>query len=114
MTVDALDFALETLSIAEPGLREQLMQLYLTLDPFPEVPDVLHGLKMAGVRMAILSNGSPAMLEAAVRSGGLEKFFTAVLSVEEVGAYKPHQPVSLTETSITTHQPRTNNALSRL
>src|SRR5713226_8439088 len=62
VTGDALDFALETLSIDKPGLRERLMTLYLTLDAFPEVPDVLRRLKAAGMRTAILSNGSPKML----------------------------------------------------
>src|SRR2546428_4835328 len=71
VTGDALDFALETLGIDKPGLRERLMNLYLTLDAFPEVPDVLERLKRAGVRTAILSNGSPAMLDAAVKAAGL-------------------------------------------
>ena len=66
VTGDALDFALETLALEKPGLRDRLMNLYLTLDAFPEVPDVLARLKRAGLRTAILSNGSPAMLDAAV------------------------------------------------
>ena len=57
---------------------------------FPEVPDVLKRLKTAGLRTAILSNGSPAMLDAAVKAAGLEALLDAVLSVEEVGVYKPH------------------------
>src|SRR5262245_44211431 len=63
VTGDALDFALETLAIDAPGLRDRLMNLYLTLDAFPEVPDVLQRLKQAGLRTAILSNGSPKMLD---------------------------------------------------
>src|SRR3954467_9627048 len=57
VTADALDFALETLAIDRSGTRERLMNLYLTLDVFPEVPDVLRRLKQAGLRTAILSNG---------------------------------------------------------
>jgi 2-haloacid dehalogenase len=93
VTGDALDFALETLGIDQPGLRYRLMKLYLTLDAFPEVPDVLERLKHAGVRTAILSNGSPAMLDAAVKAGGLALLIDEVLSVEEVGVYKPHPKV---------------------
>src|SRR6184192_1767567 len=54
VTSDALDFALETLALDKPGLRDRLMNLYLTLEPFPEVPDVLARLKKAGMRTAIL------------------------------------------------------------
>ena len=82
VTGDALDFALETLGVEEPGLRDRLMRLYLTLDAFPEVPDVLARLKKAGLKTAILSNGSPAMLDAAVKAAGLDALLDAVLSVE--------------------------------
>ena len=93
VTGDALDFALERLAIGSPGLRKRLMELYLALRPFPEVPDVLHRLQSAGVRAAILSNGSPRMLAAIVDAAGLRDHFDAVLSVEEVGVYKPHPRV---------------------
>jgi 2-haloacid dehalogenase len=93
VTGDALDFALDTLAIDKPGLRERLMQLYLTLEPFPEVPDVLARLKKAGMRTAILSNGSPKMLEAVVKASGLDALLDAVLSVESAGVYKPHPKV---------------------
>ena len=94
VTGDALDFALETLAIDKPWrLRDRLMNLYLTLDVFPEVPDVLKQLKQAGLRTAILSNGSPMMLDAAVRAAGLDSLLDAVLSVEAVGVYKPHPKV---------------------
>src|SRR5438874_9640722 len=88
VTSDALDFALDTLGLDKPGLRDRLMNLYLTLDPFPEVAGVLQRLKQAGFRNAILSNGTPAMLEAAVKAAGIEDLLEAVLSVEEVGVYK--------------------------
>ncbi len=93
VTGDALDFALETLAIEKPGLRHRLMTLYLTLVAFPEVPDVLNRLRRAGLRTAILSNGSPTMLHSAVKGAGLTGLLDAVLSVEEVGVYKPHPKV---------------------
>jgi 2-haloacid dehalogenase len=93
VTGDALDFTMETLAIEKPGLRDRLMSLYLTLDTFPEVPDVLRQLKKTGLRTAILSNGSPKMLDAVVRASGLSTLLDAVLSVEEVGVYKPHAKV---------------------
>jgi len=93
VTGDALDFTLEALGIRLPGLRDRLMNLYLTLAPFPEVTGVLRRLKAAELPLAILSNGSPAMLAAAVAGAGLENVFDAVLSVDEVGVYKPHPKV---------------------
>jgi 2-haloacid dehalogenase len=93
VTGDALDFALETLGLADAGLRARLMDLYLTLDAFPEVPDVLRRLQAAGLKTAILSNGSPDMLDAAVENAGISGLLDAVLSVEAVGVYKPHPKV---------------------
>ena len=93
VTGDALDFALETLGIGNAALRARLMDLYLTLEPFPEVPDVLRRLKAAGMRTAILSNGSPAMLDPLVKSARLDGLLDAVLSVEDAGVYKPHPKV---------------------
>jgi 2-haloacid dehalogenase len=93
VTSDALDYSLETLGVGGKGLNERLMQLYLELEPFPEVPEVLARLERSGVRMAILSNGSPKMLEAVVTSARLGHYFDAVLSVEEVGVFKPHPKV---------------------
>jgi 2-haloacid dehalogenase len=69
------------------------MALYLALDTFPEVPDVLGRLKAAGMRTAILSNGSPGMLAAVVKAAKLDTVLDLVLSVEEVGVYKPHPKV---------------------
>ncbi|MEZ5729826.1 MAG: haloacid dehalogenase type II [Burkholderiaceae bacterium] len=93
VTGDALDFSLETLGISDAGLRQRLMELYLSLDCFPEVPRVLAELKAAGFATAILSNGSPDMLEAAVRNAGLGTHLDHVLSVESVGVFKPHPSV---------------------
>ena len=66
------------------------MDLYLGLEPFPEVPAVLATLREAGFRTAILSNGSPRMLDALVKRAGLEAMFDAVLSVDAVRAFKTH------------------------
>src|SRR6516225_614248 len=83
VTGDALDFALETLGLVDARLRARLMDLYLTLDAFAEVPDMLRRLKAAGIKTAILSNGSPDMLDAAVSNAGIGPLLDAVLSVEE-------------------------------
>ncbi|MEX2126728.1 MAG: haloacid dehalogenase type II [Xanthobacteraceae bacterium] len=93
VTGDALDYTLETLALDQPGLRERLMQLYLELEIFPEVTDVLQRLRRAGMRTAILSNGSPKMLEALVKASKLDALLDAVLSVEDAGVYKPHRKV---------------------
>jgi 2-haloacid dehalogenase len=89
VTADALDFTLETLALTRSALRERLLDLYLRLSPFPEVPETLARVRAAGLATAILSNGTPAMLAAAVGAAGLNDLFDAVLSVEEVGAFKP-------------------------
>lgn len=93
VTGDALDFALASFAIDDAGLRRRLMDLYLRLGAYPEVPAALAALKARGLTLAILSNGTPAMLAAAVTNAGLDGLFDAVLSVEEVGVYKPHPSV---------------------
>jgi 2-haloacid dehalogenase len=93
VTGEALDFSLETLGLEDPGLRRRLMDLYLTLSAYPEVAKTLSQLKSAGTKLAILSNGSPRMLLAAVENAGLSKLLDQVISVEEVGIFKPHPSV---------------------
>ncbi len=93
VTGEALDFALDSLGIATPALRDRLMELYLTLSAFPEVPDTLRRLKEAGFVTAILSNGAPAMLDAAVRGAGLQSLLDAVLSADAVKVFKTHPRV---------------------
>jgi 2-haloacid dehalogenase len=93
VTGDALDFTLESLDLETPSLRERLMELYLSLEPFPEVPAVLATLREAGFRTAILSNGSPPMLAALVERWRLETMFDAVLSADAVGVFKTHPKV---------------------
>ncbi len=88
VTGQALRFALRRLGItAAESQVEAVMSAYLTLAPFPEVPAALRALR--GRPRAILSNGSPHMLESAVRSSGLGAAFDHVLSVDAVGVYKP-------------------------
>ncbi|MHB8667586.1 MAG: haloacid dehalogenase type II [Burkholderiales bacterium] len=93
VTGDALEFTLATLNIERPGLHARLMDLYLRLATFPEVTETLRRLQASGRKLAILSNGTPAMLDAVVHNAGLESAFDAVLSVEEVAVYKPHPSV---------------------
>lgn len=93
VTGEALDFALDTAAIADSTVRDRLMAMYLKLDAFPEVPDMLKRLNVAGLKTAILSNGTPEMLDAAVRNAGIGSLLDAVLSVEAVGVYKPHPKV---------------------
>ena len=93
VTGDALDYTLETQGIDDRVLRDRLMQLYLSLDVFPEVPEALARLKAAKIKTAILSNGTPEMLRAAIVNAKIGHMLDAVLSVEEVGIYKPNQAV---------------------
>ncbi len=89
VTGEALDYAFDAHGIADDALRNSLMDAYRRLDAFPEVPGVLQALKAAGLKTAILSNGSPAMLAAALESSGLAPLIDDTLSVEDVGIYKP-------------------------
>lgn len=90
LTEDGLDWALERAGLQDQSdLRESLLGLYWRLAAYPEVPGMLTALKAAGVQTAILSNGSPKMLEAAVQSAGVSQTLDAVLSVESVGNFKP-------------------------
>ncbi|HYB43194.1 MAG TPA: haloacid dehalogenase type II, partial [Candidatus Methylomirabilis sp.] len=88
VTEQALRYSLRHLGIrAAEAQIEQLMAAYLSLACFPEVPGAL--AKLEGAPLAILSNGSPRMLEAAVRSAGLHGRLRHVLSVDAVRTYKP-------------------------
>lgn len=93
VTQDGLDYALEASDLADPILREELLALYWELGAYPEVPAMLTALKDAGLSTAILSNGAPEMLDAAVRSAGIAPMLDAVLSVDSVGIFKPHPSV---------------------
>jgi 2-haloacid dehalogenase len=93
VTGDALDFALSTLRLEDPALRARLMNSYLILDAYSEVPETLRQLKAVGMKLAILSNGTPAMLASASANAKIADLLDAILSVEEVGFYKPHPSV---------------------
>ena len=92
VTSDALDWSMERMSLSDRALRERLLKLYDTLPAYPDAAETLAALREAGHRTAILSNGTPAMLDTAVNASGLTGF-EDVLSVEEVGVFKPSPKV---------------------
>jgi 2-haloacid dehalogenase len=88
VTESALVFACKSLGLpCTPETRAKLMETYLHLNPFPEVQQSLRAL--SGYSLAILSNGSPRMLKAAVESAGLKGVFSRILSVDDAKIYKP-------------------------
>jgi len=89
VTEDGLDWAMEASNLSNPALRTRLMALYDELPAYAEVPKMLHHLKEMGLQTAILSNGSPDMLASAIASAGIGGDLDAVLSVEQVGIFKP-------------------------
>lgn len=89
VTADALDWALDAHRLSSPDLRARLLALYDELPAYPEVPQTLATLKARGLRRAILSNGTQGMLRSAVAAAGIGDLIDDILSVEEVGAYKP-------------------------
>jgi len=94
VTQNGLDYALEASGLsADRALRERLLALYWELEAYEEVPKMLSDLKAAGLQTAILSNGSPDMLNGAVKSAGLTEVLDDVLSVEDVGIFKPDPSV---------------------
>ena len=94
VTQEGLDWALEKMDVAgDPALRERLLALYWELQAYPEVPDMLRALKDGGLNTAILSNGSPEMLNGAVKSAGIGEVLDVSLSVESVGIFKPDSSV---------------------
>jgi 2-haloacid dehalogenase len=92
VTGEALDYALARTGV-DPAVRAPLLEAYLTLDAYPEVPDVLRRLRAGGLKTAILSNGEPGMLDAGAQSAGIDGLLDAILSVEEVGIFKPEPRV---------------------
>ncbi|MEM8592109.1 MAG: haloacid dehalogenase type II [Pseudomonadota bacterium] len=93
VTQDGLDWAMEASKLDDPALRKRLLDLYWELGAFPEVPAMLEALTGAGKATGILSNGSPEMLDAAVKSAGLDDLLDTSLSVESVGIFKPSSRV---------------------
>ncbi len=88
-TRDALDVVMARNGLHDAQLKHDLLEAYRVLDAYPEVPGILRELRAAGIPAAILSNGSPFMLESAVQAAGIDKLLDSVLSVEEVGVFKP-------------------------
>ena len=93
ITSDALDYAMETLGIENNELREELLNLYLKLEAYPEVNDLLKKLKQRGLKTGILSNGSMKMLNSAVDNANIREFLDEIMSVEECEIYKPSSKV---------------------
>jgi 2-haloacid dehalogenase len=89
VTGDALGFAFDTHNLKDLELQNELIEAYLHLDCYPEVPEALSMLKARRFKIAILSNGTPSMLEAAVKNSGIKELIEKNFSVEEVGVFKP-------------------------
>tara|TARA_B100000029_G_scaffold342072_1_gene334441 strand:+ start:189 stop:863 length:675 start_codon:yes stop_codon:yes gene_type:complete len=93
VTQDALDYALDSEGIDDNSLRQDLLRAYHDLACYPEVPDTLSKLKQMRLGTAILSNGSPEMLEAGVRNSKLGKFLDYIISVDIIKIFKPSPKV---------------------
>ena len=77
----------------DPSMQNELLNLYKVLSPFKEVPEVLKNLKEKNFKLAILSNGTPALLKELVKSNNLDNVFDDLFSIEQVGIYKPDSKV---------------------
>jgi 2-haloacid dehalogenase len=93
LTERALDYAFARVPSVDRALRPKLLDAYFNLDAFPDASETLTALKSRGLQLAILSNGSPRMLAAAVQASGLAAALDAVLSVDAVRVYKPQPEV---------------------
>ena len=93
ITSGALDYAMEVLDIHDKKLKEQLLELYLKLEAYPEVKEILQKLKDKNYRTGILSNGSTQMLDSAVKNANIENLLDVVISVDECKIYKPSREV---------------------
>ena len=92
ITEDSLDKSMKIYGI-DSSMRNELLDLYKILSPFSEVPEVLKKLKEKNLKLAILSNGTPALLNELVKSNNLDNLFDDLFSIEEVGIYKPDSKV---------------------
>jgi len=92
VTEDSLDKSMKAYEI-DSSMRNELLDLYKILSTFKEVPEVLKSLKEKDLKLAILSNGTPDLLEQLVKSNNLENIFDNIFSIEEVGIYKPNYKV---------------------
>lgn len=93
VTQDGLDWAMEAHGLDDAATRARLLALYRQLAAYSEAKDVLITLRGRGAKTAVLSNGSPKMLLEAATSAGLNMHLDALLSVEDVGVFKPHSKV---------------------
>ena len=92
ITEDSLDKSMKTFNI-DPSMKDELLNLYKVLSPFKEVPEVLKTLKEKKLKLAILSNGTPALLNELIKNNNLENIFDDLFSIEQVGIYKPDSKV---------------------
>ena len=92
VTEDSLDKSMKVFNI-DNSMRNELLDLYKILSPYPEVPEVLKSLKEKKYKLSILSNGTPSLLNELVKSNNLENLFDNIFSIEEVGIYKPDSKV---------------------
>ena len=92
ITEDSLDKSMKAYEI-DSSMRNELLDLYKTLSPFKEVPEVLKSFKEKNYKLAILSNGTPTLLNQLVKSNNLDDLFDDLFSVEQVGIYKPDSKV---------------------
>jgi 2-haloacid dehalogenase len=92
VTGDSLDKSMKTFKI-DPSMRNELLDLYKILSTFSEVAEVLKILKEKNYKLAILSNGTPALLNKLVKNNNLDNIFDDIFSIEEVGIYKPNSKV---------------------
>ena len=92
ITEDSLNKSMMTFNI-DPKMKGELLNLYKVLSPFQEVPETLKTLKEKKFKLAILSNGTPSLLNELVKSNNLDNLFDDLFSIEQVGIYKPSSKV---------------------
>jgi 2-haloacid dehalogenase len=92
VTEESLDKSMKVFNI-DMSMKKDLLNLYKVLSPYPEVKEILEKLKDKGLKLAILSNGTPELLSELVKSNRLDNFFDDLFSIEEVGIYKPDSKV---------------------
>ena len=92
VTEDSLDKSMKVFDI-DPSMRNELLNLYKILSPYREVPGTLKALKEKKFKLAILSNGTPSLLDQLVKSNHLDNLFDDIFSIEQVGIYKPSSRV---------------------
>ena len=92
VTKDSLDKSMKAFNI-DPSMRDELLNLYKVLSPFEEVPEILKTLKEKKFKLAILSNGTPALLNELIKNNNLDNIFDDLFSIEQVGIYKPDSKV---------------------